>query len=240
VTSARFIGAARVLATLACIAYPLTSYWASHQPDLRPLAVALAWAPLTLIGAWLIWRSSLRRWGAALAAVALAVLWHQRSVVAAHFEWAYLAEHAGSLTLLGVMFGSTLRAGETPLITRFAAMVHDTMSAAVLRYTRRVTWAWTLFFAAMAATSLTLFAAAPLRLWAVFASALTPLLVVAMFAGEYAVRRSVLRGESHAHLLDSIRAYLRYTAGGAPAAAVPHDGLAAPGVAAPSSFGVRR
>ena len=48
------------------------------------------------------------------------------------------------------------------------------------------------------------------------------------------------RSENHAHLLDSIRAYLRYTTGAAPAAAVPHDDLAAPGVAAPSSFGVHR
>ena len=229
--SARFIGAARALVTLACIGYPLASYWASRQPDLRPLAGALAWAPVTLLGTWLIGRRVLPRWGAALAVVALAVLWHQRSVVAAHFEWAYLAEHAGSLTLLGVMFGSTLRAGEVPLITRIAAMVHDAMPAPVLRYTRGVTWAWTLFFAAMASTSLMLFAAAPLRLWALFASALTPLLVVAMFVGEYLVRRRVLRGERHAHLLDSIRAYLRYTAG-KPPAALP-DSSAAPAVATP-------
>ncbi|OIQ89864.1 hypothetical protein GALL_282350 [mine drainage metagenome] len=211
--SGRFIGAARALATLACIAYPLVSYWAARAPDLRPLAVVLAWAPLMLVGAWLIWRSPLRRWAAALAVLALSVLWHQRSLVAAHFDWAYLAEHAGSLSLLGVMFGSTLRAGEVPLITRFASMVHDSMPEPVLRYTRGVTWAWTLFFATMVASSLTLFALAPLRLWAVFASVATPLLVVAMFAGEYLIRRRVLRDERHAHPFDSIRAYWRYTAG---------------------------
>ena len=215
----------RALLTLACIACPVVSNWASRHAPSRLLAVYLAWGPITLLGAWLIWRSPARRALGALAALALALLWRERSLVAAHFEWAYLAEHAGSLSLLGVMFASTLRAGRVPLVTRFASMVHTSMSASVLRYTRGATIAWTLFFAAMVVSSITLFVLAPLSVWALFASVGTPLLVGAMFVGEYLVRRRLLPREAHSGPYGAIRAYFLYTAGKPPAAAALPHGL---------------
>ena len=76
-----------------------------------------------------------------------------------------LAEHLGSMLVLGVVFGNTLRPGRTALVTRFAAARQPAMSPRLLRYTRGVTAAWTLFFAAMAVASLLLFMLGPLREW---------------------------------------------------------------------------
>lgn len=227
----------RALFTAACVAYPLVSYWASQHAGRRPIAVALAWGPLALIAAWLIWRSKARLPLALLAAAALAVLWRERAVVMTHYQWAYLAEHVGSITLLGLMFGTSLRAGSVPLVTRFAAMVRQSMPPAVLRYTRGVTIAWTAFFVGMAATSVALFARAPFRDWALFASAWTPGLVLAMFVAEYGVRRLVLPPDEHSGPYEAFRAYWLYRAGrsaavGTPGGAVPAQAAGRDGGAA--------
>ncbi len=209
--SERFRRGLRALVTVAFVAYPLVAY--STAGRLRPhwFAVALTWVPLMLIGGVLIWRSRHRLWLGPLAAAGLALLWHERALVAGHVGLAYLAEHAGSLTFLGFMFGSTLRSGQIPLVTRFAATVKPAMSAAVRGYTRGVTAAWTLFFAAMAGASVLIFALRPIGDWMLFASAWTPLLVVLMFVAEYAVRRLVLAPADQSGPYEAIRAYVRYT-----------------------------
>ena len=86
------------------------------------------------------------------------------------------------------LFGRTLRAGRQPLITRLAAHVHGELVAEMVRYTRRVTWAWCVFFVAMALTSLLLFVVAPLPIWSAFNTLLNLPLLVAMYLGEYAWR----------------------------------------------------
>ena len=42
------------------------------------------------------------------------------------------------------VFATTLRHGATPLISAFALRVHRTVTPELLRYTRQVTWAWSL------------------------------------------------------------------------------------------------
>lgn len=95
-------------------------------------------------------------------------------------------------SLLGT-FALTLRAGHTPLITSMAYRLHDTLSEEIIRYTRHVTIAWVLFFAAQLLTSISLFCFASLTAWSVFVNLLDIPLVVTMFAAEYAVRLRVLR-----------------------------------------------
>jgi uncharacterized membrane protein len=91
-------------------------------------------------------------------------------------------------------FAFTLRRGRTPLITAMACRAHglDIPNELVV-YTRRVTIAWCVFFAAQLSTSVVLFCFAPLTAWSFFVNVLDIPLVVAMYAAEYAVRIRVLR-----------------------------------------------
>jgi len=89
---------------------------------------------------------------------------------------------------LAVVFGRTLRPGETPLITRFAILLNGRPEPRVVSYTRRVTRLWTLFFVLLALESLLLALFAPLEIWSLFVNILNYLLAGLLFAGEYFYR----------------------------------------------------
>jgi len=115
----------------------------------------------------------------------------------------YLAVYLGLLWL----FGRTLRAGQQALITRLATHVHGEISVPMARYTRRVTLAWCVFFAAMALVSLLLFLFEPLPVWSVFNSLLNLPLVVIMYLGEYAWRTWRYPDFPHASVATVFRAF---------------------------------
>ena len=102
-----------------------------------------------------------------------------------------------NILLIGV-FGRTLKGGREPLITGFARRVHGTLPADIELYTRRITLAWCVFFAAQVLVSALLFALASLETWSVFVNLLSGPLVVLMFAGEYLYR--IVRFPDHAHV----------------------------------------
>ena len=124
-----------------------------------------------------------------------------------NFAWLYLLEHAGTNAALCLMFGRTLRSGQTPLCTRLSAMAHGSLSPSRKRYTHQVTIAWTVFFAVMTVASALLFFLAPIEAWLGFASFATPLLVVLMFACEYLLRLRVLPREKHSTLIETARTF---------------------------------
>ena len=217
--------ALRAAVAAACLAGPLLARaLAGRGHAAGVLALGLSWGPLAVVSAWWIRRNRLRVPLALLGAAAAAGLWWQRAALLSDPGLAYLAEHAGSLSLFAIAFGSTLRTGQVPLVTRFAAMVRTTMPARVLRYTRAVTLAWTVFFAAMACASLVLFALRPLRDWVWFASAWTPMLVLTMFVVEYLMRRILLGPQESSGPCEAVRAYMLYTAGRQPPLAPGHAG----------------
>jgi uncharacterized membrane protein len=189
-------------------AYALLAHWSNSHPDARNLGVIVAIAPPWLLAVVLAWRSGARVPALIVcvaAAVAVAVYWR---VLAAHFAWGYLLQQCGAYALLALTFGRSLRVGSIPLCTRWADRVHGPLSPRVAAYTRRVTWAWTVFFALMAAVLAIVFWLAPLPTWSAFANFGTLPLVVAMFVGEYLVRRQTLPQLASTRLLDSVRAYL--------------------------------
>jgi uncharacterized membrane protein len=63
------------------------------------------------------------------------------------------------------------------------------LSAAERRYTRRVTAGWALYFGAVIALSLALYALAPWPAWSFFCTVLTPAAAVSGLAGELLWRR---------------------------------------------------
>jgi uncharacterized membrane protein len=94
--------------------------------------------------------------------------------------------------LLAAVFGLTLRRGRTPLIHAIAAwaMTPEPIAPPFATYLRRLTLAWTIFFALMAIACAVLALAAPFAWWSLFANVLSWPLIGAFFCGEYLVRRT--------------------------------------------------
>lgn len=127
------------------------------------------------------------------------LLWRGRLV-----DVVYVPPVLINLLLMGV-FGRTLLPGKTPLVTRMATLVRGELDADYARYTRRVTQAWTIFFAALALESILLAKLAPLEVWSLFTNFVNYLLVLAFFVVEYRVRLIWLRGYTHIGLVEFFR-----------------------------------
>jgi uncharacterized membrane protein len=197
------------------VAYAVLAHRASvaATPDLSGALVAIL--PLAGLAFAMAWRSKHRTAMVAACFAACFALFVFRDWMVAHYNWVFLLQHAGIYVLLCLAFGRTLRAGKTPMISTLARTVHGTLSPALVSYTRSLTWAWTLYFGGITAASLLLFWLAPIAAWSAFANLVSPVLLVLMFAGEYAVRCQVLPAEDLASPLESIRAYRRASSGSA-------------------------
>ena len=189
------------------LAYAVLSHLAASAaaPDLLDASVAVV--PLLALALAMAWRTDHRLPMLALWLAACAALYAVSPWLVAHFNWIFLLQHAGIHALLCGAFGRTLLPGRVPMVSGFARIVHGELSSALLTYTRSATWAWTGYFGATCALSLTLFWLAPVAVWSMFANLLGGALLVLMFAGEYAVRCFVLPPAERAGPLDAIRAY---------------------------------
>ncbi len=183
---------------------------ASTTPDLLGALVALA--PLLALAFTLAWRSGQRVLMLTLSLAACAVIYGFKSWLIAHYNWVFLLQHAGTYALLCVTFGKTLQSGKTPMISRFASIVHGSLSPALARYTRAATWSWSFYFGATAGLSLLLFWLAPVAIWSTFANLLGMPLLALMFAAEYAARCYALPAAERAGPLAAIRAYQQASA----------------------------
>jgi uncharacterized membrane protein len=126
---------------------------------------------------------------------------------------------------LACVFGNTLRAGRTPLISQLIRMLHkpgDEPDSAVWSYARRLTAAWTTLFVILATFNLLLAALAEpdglLRAggidprlavshetWSLFTNLLEYLLVAAFFVIEYAYRRQRFPRQPYRNMFDFLR-----------------------------------
>jgi len=192
---------------LASIAYVFGTHWLMTRAGGSPWNVVGVLTPMLLAIAVGAWRGGQRLLGA-IAALVVAGLCVQAAMgVAVSAAMLYLAQHAGIHLFLAVAFGSTLRAGHTPLITTLAARVHRELTPAMVVYTRNITLAWVLYFVAMAGISLLLFAFAPFDTWALFANLLTPCSLVLMFGGEHLLRYRLHPEFERTSIADAIRSY---------------------------------
>jgi uncharacterized membrane protein len=189
------------------IVYSGLSHYSNSQLPTRDWGTALALAPMLGLGLLLIWRWSgalAAILGCAAAALLLRYLWPRFTQ---NFSIVYLLQQCGFYAIMAASFGRTLRPGATPLCTQLAAKVHGPLSALELSYTRRVTWAWTIFFWVNVAAEWALFEFAPLRVWSLFANFLALPLIALMFVAEYAVRRRLLPRTHPRGLMATLRVY---------------------------------
>ncbi|BAO44040.1 COG4648 family protein [Thiolapillus brandeum] len=94
---------------------------------------------------------------------------------------------------LATLFFTTLLPGRVPLITRLASLMRQgQMPVAVIRYTRRVTQLWVLFFFCMGVATLWLALYGSFGQWSLFVNVISYALMAAMFLLEFLCRRRVL------------------------------------------------
>lgn len=198
---------AGVLAVGALIAYDGLAHYVSTFPDAAPWAALITLAPVLAFALSLLFKRA--GWpavllGAALAGTLASQAWpHLRD----NLTGLYLAQYLSTNLALGLYFGRSLTAGQTPACTTFARLMHPSPSPRVLRYTHRITIAWTLFFVGSAMTSTLLYLLAPIQIWSLFSNLLYLPSLVLMFVVEGLVRRLVLPREERHGVIASLRAY---------------------------------
>jgi uncharacterized membrane protein len=118
--------------------------------------------------------------------------------------------HAAAYLFLLWLFSRTLRPGEEALITSVARRFHGPIPPWMESYTRRLTAAWCLFFAAQLLGSAGLLAFASFETWSLFVNVLNLPLVAGMFALDYLYRKLRFRGYPHASIAQSIDAFAKH------------------------------
>ncbi len=188
----------KVLALLVCMGYPWLVHSTYVAQQAAPLRMALTLGPLLGLCFWLITLCRGRPWWPLVLLLAGAAIYF----IGLQDRWslmvAYGLPHAAvNLFLLG-FFGRTLLRGREPLITRLARRLHGTLAPDIEIYTRHVTIAWCIFFAAQVMISILLYQFFAVSVWLMFISFFTFPLLMLMFVGEYIYR--VLRHRNHPHV----------------------------------------
>ena len=196
----------KFLVVLACMGYPWLAHSAILAQQATPVRMALAFAPLLLLAYWAVTRPRNKPlWYAVLliAGVLIFIAEQEQRLGQA----ALGIPHTAINVFLLWFFGRTLLRGREPLITRFARIVHGTLVPQIERYTRRVTIAWCVFFAAQVITSALLFRFASLSTWSLFINFLNLPLLALMFVGEYTFRMINFPDHPHVSILKAIQVF---------------------------------
>lgn len=173
-----------------------------------------------IVAPWIVAAGSAlakRRLGIAattLALVALAVFVVGSALfarpLAGHVETLLYVENLFFVLSLAWLFTRSLAGDRQPLVTRLARFARGgDMPPSVIRYTRGVTVAWAVFFAAEAIVSTALFFTQSRETWSVFVNLLQWPLVAVAFACEYVVRLCSLRDVRHTSPMQGFRSFVR-------------------------------
>ena len=206
------------LAVLGSVAFVVLAHIALVDDRASALGAVLSLLPFAFLAFWALRRS--RRGAAVMLGALLAAslgLWLGWDQLERHFPDVLFVEHAGVNLVLAVVFGRTLAPGREPLCALFARLLHGEIPPEVAHYARQVTLAWTLFFTLLFAASCALYFAGWLTAWSILANMASPVLLVAMFVGEYAIRCRVLPSWERTGVLGAIRAFSRHFTAARPA-----------------------
>jgi uncharacterized membrane protein len=195
-----------LLAGILVIFYAVLAHYVSTAPNIGAWAIPVAGAPILLAAAGMMRTNRLGLVLAFVIVTALILLGWFWPMLDNPATWLYFLQNVGFSSVFAVLFGRTLLAGRQPLVTMLAAATHEEMSPLLLRYTRQVTLAWTLFFVTCLILSVTLFFAAPIEVWSWFANILMMPLTGLMFAAEYGARKYVLPKRDQTGFFATVRA----------------------------------
>lgn len=202
------------IAVTAVAGYLGLSYFAAKSEHPSLAATLFGITPLAAAMLMIAWNSR-ARWAALLVyALCLAAISVGFDRLQAHSQWLYFLQHFGAMCGLAVTFGATLGGEDDAraLCSRMASrMLGGTSDAALMRYTWKVTLAWTVFFTLCALASVLLFAFGPIEAWSAFANLGTPLLLGAMFVGEYLIRQRALPAHASVTIRRIVETYVALT-----------------------------
>ena len=177
-----------MLPALVLLAWPFAVYWGLRELPARTVAlVLLAVLLLRLIA------SGVASGGSRAAFVLGAAL----AVLAAVGDAALplkLYPVAVNAALLGAFAGSLWRG--PPLVERMARLRESALGPEAVAYCRAVTQAWCVFFVGNGTIALTTALAASDETWLLYNGVIAYLLIAAMFAGEWLLRRRLRRSWS--------------------------------------------
>ena len=189
------------------VGYTALSHYCNVH-GIRGLGAILALTPPLVLGLTLLWRSAAVWIAAVLTVAAALLLYYWWPELEKKFSMVYLLQECGMYGLLAFGFGRSLDTGNTALCTRLADRLHGPLTPSELRYTRQVTAAWAIFFAALTLTVLSLYLFAPMAIWSLFVNFIALPLVALMFAAEYTIRGWALPQTERRGILASVRIFL--------------------------------
>lgn len=178
----------KALIVLACVAYQYLVHSSVINARTGFFHQVLLWLPLAVLAGWVLLRAGNKpAWLALLSAAGVVVylVEHQERLGLAAVSG---ISHATAYLFLLWYFGRTLARGREPIITRFARSVHGPLQPGMELFTRKLTIAWCVFFAAQLIASALLFALASLNTWSLFINVLNLPLLALMFAGQFVYR----------------------------------------------------
>ncbi len=175
-----------------------------HSAALR---LALMCLPLAALAYWIARRAhnQFLWWASLVGALLLIYVVEQKEHLG--LAAAYGMPHAAIYSVLLWVFATTLLPGRVALVTRLASRVHGTLPPNIEVYTRQVTVAWCVFFAAQLAVSAVLLKFSTLSTWSLFVNLLSFPLVGLMFVLEYAYRILRFPDFAHASLRQTVQSF---------------------------------
>ena len=194
----------KVLAVAGILAYQVLVHIGMVGNLDHSLSALLA-APMVALAAWILLRSKERGiWLLIIGAAGALTFALGRSGAAL-----YGVPHAAAYLSLLWFFGRTLARGREAFITRLARHARNgVLPPGMESYTRRLTFAWCVFFVAQLAASALLLRFGTMESWSLFINVLNFPLLALMFAADY-LYRVVRFGDSPASLATAIQAYAK-------------------------------
>lgn len=178
-----------IVSTLFLVASPFVLYWTlTHHNVAIAAGTLIAWVIVRTIPVLLTARSEQRR--AALQLPAIALVFALIGWILNNGTW-LLVMPAATQATFGLAFLRSVdrKRARTPLIEHFARMVKAELSVEEQAHCRRWTLIWGIYLIALAGLGLVLARFASLKVWTLYVGLLSYVLVGALFAVEYLVRK---------------------------------------------------
>ncbi|MFW5432309.1 MAG: hypothetical protein ACKE5M_08670 [Methylophilaceae bacterium] len=199
---------ARLTAVLLLVlAYSALANYTLLSKQNPALGALVAMSPIMVTFILLALRSKRRVLMLGLIILISPLFWLVWSQIKAHYDVVYWLVHESLQFVLLVTFARTLTPDQQPLCAQFAQIVHSTLSPELTDYTRKVTIAWSLFFACVMVMSTFLFFTYPIRVWSIFANFFYLPLVALMFIVEYWVRKRTLPAKDLSNMMEAVHAF---------------------------------
>lgn len=201
----------KLLLLAAFIAYPVLLHTFILKEQVEMWQLVFVFAPLLLVGGWVMFRVVSRSWWPLLLLALAALVYYVAS--GNHGRIGLLAvnglSHATVNFFLLWLFGRTLLHGHEPLISQISRKLNGYLDPDIVRYTRHVTIAWVIFPLSQLIISLALYLFAPVSAWSFFINVLNLPLLILMFVVEKTYRNWRYPDHPRTTIMQAIEVYTK-------------------------------